>query len=165
MQIQHISFSSFLDSIPQFWEATGSLHQWAIPKDSLSFYHNHDVSIPQEDDPTLQVASITSGPTDAIADPSGSSMLLADMQERYSFPYHSPELAASAEVFNRCIRRQNVHVYGIWQDFLKPGHYGVSLPQGTLEDLFSFCPHCWMSYLDPSKFCHRSREFYTPFVV
>ena len=93
---------------------------------------------PKEDEMTLQVVPLPSGPAKAIAGPLGSSTLPMELQKELPVPCHIPELVLPAKAFIWVNLEGSGIVYLCEQQkYLTLGLYGVPLPPGTLRGLSS----------------------------
>ena len=106
---------------------------------------------PKDHEATLQVVPIPSGPTEAIAGPSGSSMLLTELQKGPPVLCCVPELSPLAKAFKWVNLKDSIKMYMCRKCDRLSQDQDTMVSHYLTEHLrvHLVCPQCGMSYLDP----------------
>ena len=109
-----------------------------------------------------QVVPFPQSPTEAIADPSGSSTLPAGLPKRPQVFFHITDLSLSAKAL-MWAKLKGYDKICICRECDRPSSNWDSMVFHYLKEHFRVClvcPECRMSYSDASNFHHHSREIH-----
>ena len=127
---------------------------------------------PKEDEATLQEMSLPSGPSEVIAGPSGTSMLLTVLQGGPPIPCYIPQLALAARSFKGVNLKGSGKMYICGQCKKHTSNWDSMVSYCLQEHLgiHLVCPQHGMSYLDLSEFYLQGKGtnnllFYLTFIT